>query len=469
MMPVHEGVKEIQSPSGLDLNPQPRSSVRLSKRAGILGFGVVFAVVAAVGYGIVTRSRRSIESGFQPAEAKLTAATDAGKVIAAQIPTSARTTGGAADSAPVQQEELRPPGQAPSRSLSDVPGQRMYSVAPYSPPAVAPQYREPTAEEKRLVMAYERELQALDSPTNPQATTGAGLGRFAVANASSPDTGNMQLGNLLRSLQGAPLATAGTSVPSDNLLPKITFTGQTNSAAEEYDAQNMQSSKERFLARGRAASEDKYQNSTRTKPFGPYEIKAGWDIPAVLEQALNSDLPGEIKALVRENVYDTATGKYLLIPQGARLVGAYDSRVAYGQNGIQVVWNRLIFPDGSSINLEGMTGQDASGLSGLRHDVDNHYKRLIGFGLLTSVFSASFQLSQTRRDTVLGYPSPAETAGSAVGAQVSQLGADVTRRNLNIQPTIKVPVGYRFNVRLNRDILFEAPYQPSAGRLGPAR
>ena len=85
-------------------------------------------------------------------------------------------------------------------------------------------------------------------------------------------------------------------------------------------------------------------------------------------------MTGEIKALVRENVYDTATGRYLLIPQGARLVGAYDSRVGYGQNGIQVVWSRLIFPDGSSVNLEGMAGQDASGDSGLRHDVDNHYK-----------------------------------------------------------------------------------------------
>jgi len=204
-------------------------------------------------------------------------------------------------------------------------------------------------------------------------------------------------------------------------------------------------------------------HSTRTKPVGSYEIKAGWDIPAVLEQALNSDLPGEIKALVRENVYDTATGRYLLIPQGARLVGTYDSRVAYGQNGIQVVWSRLIFPDGSSINLEGMAAQDASGNAGHRHNVDNHYKRLLGSGLLTSVFSAAFQLSQTRRGTVLGYPSPAETAGSAVAGNISQLGADVTRQNPNIQPTIKVPIGYRFNVRVNRDMLFELPYRPAAG------
>src|SRR5215470_10327810 len=165
MKPAKEGVKEIESPSGLDLNPPPPSSVRLSKRAGILALGVVFAVVAAVGYGIVTRSSRSIEAGFQPAEAKLTAATDAGKVIAAQIPTSARMTGGAADRGPAQPDELRPPGQSAARSSTDAAVQRTYSVAPntFPTPATQPQYREPTAEEKRLAAVYERELQALDS------------------------------------------------------------------------------------------------------------------------------------------------------------------------------------------------------------------------------------------------------------------------------------------------------------------
>src|SRR5882762_8243212 len=100
----------------------------------------------------------------------------------------------------------------------------------------------------------------------------------------------------------------------------------------------MQDRKDALLARARAGSTEHYLNSTRTKPAGPYEIKAGWDIPAVLEQALNSDLPGEIKALVRENVYDTATGRYLLIPQGARLVGAYNSVISYGQARVQVSW-----------------------------------------------------------------------------------------------------------------------------------
>jgi type IV secretion system protein VirB10 len=179
-----------------------------------------------------------------------------------------------------------------------------------------------------------------------------------------------------------------------------------------------------------------------------------------MEQGLNSDLPGELKALVTSNIFDTATGRYLLVPQGSRLVGIYDSHVGYGQDGVQVVWNRIIFPDASSIDLGGMSGQDAQGYSGFRHTVDHHYKRLIGFAVLTSLFSAGFELSQNRNQSVLAYPSTGQVAAGAVGREVTQLGAEITRRNLNVQPTIKIPVGYKFNVRVNRDILFEAPYQP---------
>jgi type IV secretion system protein VirB10 len=196
-------------------------------------------------------------------------------------------------------------------------------------------------------------------------------------------------------------------------------------------------------------------NSTRTAQISKYEIKAGWNIPAVLEQALNSDLPGEIRALVAENVYDTATGQYLLIPQGSRLVGTYDSHVGYGQNGVQIVWNRIIFPDASSIDLGGMVGQDASGASGLRGKVDSHLKRLVGYSILSTVLTAGFELSQNRSNRgILQYPSIGDTAQGAVGSELGRVGSQLTQRQLNIQPTIKVPVGFKFNVRVNRDIIF---------------
>jgi len=107
-----------------------------------------------------------------------------------------------------------------------------------------------------------------------------------------------------------------------------------------------------------------------------------------------------------------------------------------------------------------MIGLDSRGNAGLRDRVDRHYRRLIGFSVLTSLFTASFEISQRNSQSALTYPTPAQTAGSAVGQELTQTGAQITRRNLNVQPTIKVPAGYKFTVRVNRDILFEAPYEP---------
>jgi type IV secretion system protein VirB10 len=236
----------------------------------------------------------------------------------------------------------------------------------------------------------------------------------------------------------------------------------------EYDGQNMQYRKEAFLAAQRNRQADDYLHSTRQAPLSRYEIKAGWEIPAVLEQSLNSDLPGDLKALVTSNVYDTATGLYLLIPQGSRLIGKYDSRVSYGQEGVQVAWSRIIYPDASSIDLDGMMGLDSHGNAGLRDQVDRHYRRLIGFSILTSLFTAAFEVSQRSTQSALTYPTPAQTAGAAVGQELSQTGAQITRRNLNVQPTIKIPAGYKFTVRVNHDILFEAPYQSIGANLLPA-
>jgi type IV secretion system protein VirB10 len=173
---------------------------------------------------------------------------------------------------------------------------------------------------------------------------------------------------------------------------------------------------------------------------------------------VNTDLPGEVKAVVRENVYDTASGQYLLIPQGSRLVGRYDNRVSYGQSRVIVIWSRLIFPDGSSVDLDGMVGHDASGAGGFHDHVDNHYVRLVSTALLLSAFTAGIEMSQPQTTSASGLLSPSAEATQALGQQFGQLGMEVTRKNLNIQPTVKIRPGYRFNVRVNRDIAFTEPY-----------
>ena len=234
-------------------------------------------------------------------------------------------------------------------------------------------------------------------------------------------------------------------------------------SGDDYETLNMQPRKQAFLNSAADRQKDDYLRSVRAAPLSRYEIKAGWEIPAILEQSLNSDLPGELKALVTLNVYDTATGLYLLIPQGSRLIGQYDSRITYGQDGVQVIWNRVVFPDASTIDLNGMVGLDAHGNAGLRDKVDRHYKRLLGFSVLTSMFTAAFAISQQRNQSILVNPNSGQIAAGAVGEEVSQTGSQITRRNLNVQPTIKVPAGYRFTVHVNRDILFESPYEPGEG------
>ena len=233
-----------------------------------------------------------------------------------------------------------------------------------------------------------------------------------------------------------------------------------------YESQNDQQQKAAF-SRQYAKPESEYLSAARQPARSPYEIKAGWLIPAVLEQQLNSDLPGMIRALVRENVYDSATGRYILIPSGSTLIGVYNSHVGYGQNALQAVWRRIVFPDGSSLALGGFEGDDSAGAAGFRDQVNNHWGRLLSGALLTSVFAAGIEVSQGTNSpsSSLGLLSPSvgQTVGQAVGQQVGELGTEVTRRNPNIQPTIVVRPGYRFFVRVEKDVQFSGPYAPLTG------
>lgn len=231
----------------------------------------------------------------------------------------------------------------------------------------------------------------------------------------------------------------------------------------DYERQNDQDQKAGFGPQ-HGKEESEYLGRERKAALGAYEVKAGWLIPAVLEQELNSDLPGLIRALVRENVYDTVTGQYVMIPAGSRLVGIYNSHVGYGQNALQAVWRRVIFPDGSSISLGGFEGDDGTGAAGFRDQVDNHWGKIFSGALLTSMFAAGIQLSQGTNSSVLQSQSFGQQIGQAVGQQVGQLGVEVTRRNLNIQPTIIVRPGYRFFVRVEKDLTFHGPYSPMASR-----
>ncbi len=191
----------------------------------------------------------------------------------------------------------------------------------------------------------------------------------------------------------------------------------------------------------------------------PYELKTGAVIPAIMISGTNSDLPGCMIAQVSQTVFDSATGANPLIPQGTRLYGCYDSKVAYGQNRAEVVWKRLIYPDSSTLEIGGMEGDDPAGYAGFKDKVNNHYVRLVAFGVMTSLFSAAFQLSQPKQSTSNQTLSNQQVTAAAVGQELSQLGTQVTEKNLNIQPTIIIRPGYRFVVMVNKDIVFPGIYR----------
>jgi type IV secretion system protein VirB10 len=297
---------------------------------------------------------------------------------------------------------------------------------------------------------YKDDLDARTAGTS--ISSGKGMAGLGSLGASLPSGG---VGSVLQQLLGEyPKAGSGGNAggPSPSLMPSNTTSGDQSDA-------NLQEHKENFIEKAREGREERdYSSATRAPALSKYEIKAGWDIPATLESGVNTDLPGEVKAVVRENVYDTATGQYLLIPQGSRLIGQYDNRVSYGQSRVIVIWSRLIFPDGSSVDLDGMVGHDASGAGGFHDQVDNHYLRLVSTALLLSAFTAGIEMSQPQTTSASGLLSPSAEATQALGQQFGQLGMEVTRKNLNIQPTVKIRPGYRFNVRVNRDIAFAEPY-----------
>jgi type IV secretory pathway VirB10-like protein len=453
----------MESPSGLELHPDPPPTARISKKVGVVVLAVVLFVGVLVVYGLYARREQQQVAQTQNEEKHPESARQIGNQLVKELapPSVANPAPVFPGGAPVDRRQVNGGTQAPDSGVLQPPrlvyrddgkeGPEAGGVGDGSHSSTGGP-RELSAEEKLRLAAFRQEQEAFAAPT---AVRGGSSLSSSPATAQ-PNEALQQIGSLA-SLLGAGKVSGITDASANGVVPASTRT----QAGSDYDLQNEQARKQVFIEQTRGHTANNYLKSTRTPPLGKYEVKMGWDIPAILEQGINSDLPGEVKALVRSNVYDTATGKYLLIPQGSRMVGVYDSQISYGQNRLQVIWTRIIYPDGSSINLDAMMGQDIQGMAGFHDQVDNHYKRLIGSALLTSAFAAGIELSQRQNTSLLTTPSAGQTASSAVGQQLGELGSEVTRKNLSIQPTIKIPVGYRFNVRVNRDILFETPYTPA--------
>ncbi|CAG0950194.1 Type IV secretion system protein virB10 [Rhodocyclaceae bacterium] len=201
-----------------------------------------------------------------------------------------------------------------------------------------------------------------------------------------------------------------------------------------------------------------YHPFSPTPPVSALEVKRGAYLPMRLEGAVNSDLPGEVKARVREGVYDTVTGCFLLIPPMSTAIGRVDSKVAIGQNRNLLIWTGLIDPDGNELNLAGMQAYDTSGAAGLDSDVDNHYLRLFGVALGMSLVTASVQVSvppaQTNPNGTT-QPSYGQQVSSALTQQYGQLGGQIMGKYASVQPTLRNFPGEPFEIMVPRTIVFK--------------
>ena len=175
---------------------------------------------------------------------------------------------------------------------------------------------------------------------------------------------------------------------------------------------------------------------------------------------INSDLPGSIIAQVSQNIFDSATGQNLLVPQGSRLFGKYDSRIIYGQSRVLVAWNRIVYPDGSAITLPSMPGTDMAGSAGFEDEVNNHYFRIFGSSALMSLImgGTAYTLNETTGGDSTNENSLQSQMTAALAQQFGQTTTSLLQKNLNIKPTLEVRAGYQFNIVLTKDVVFEQPY-----------
>jgi type IV secretion system protein TrbI len=215
--------------------------------------------------------------------------------------------------------------------------------------------------------------------------------------------------------------------------------------------QNMQERKLLFLTTG---VDRKTINSDRLADVpSRYVVQAGTIIPAALITGIRSDLPGQVTAQVTENVYDSPTGDYLLIPQGSKLVGAYDSQISFAQDRVLLVWTRLIMPNGRSIILERQPAADTQGFAGLEDQVDEHWGQLLVGAALSTVLGVGSELGATNNDNAI-----VQALRQGSSNSLNQTGQQVVQRNLNVQPTITIRPGFPVRVIVNRDLVL-SPYR----------
>jgi type IV secretory pathway VirB10-like protein len=340
---------------------------------------------------------------------------------------------------------LRPPGEkaAPelyntdSRATSEAitSGPRDYAQAPrLGPPLPGDLGRPIVSAQQRGEDVPVPPVGAQPGPPDPRAQAAEAARQRAAQERDAARTSSVFLGSGGARAGAEPVAAPGLPTPS----------GQ---EPAQQVAQGDQAGKRAFMAQ--ASNQRTVSVERLAAPASPNVVQAGSVVPAALITGIRSDLPGQITAQVTANVYDSPTGRILLIPQGARLIGEYDSEVAAGQTRVLLAWDRLIMPDGRSIVLDRQPGADGAGFAGLQDRVNQHWGNLLKAAAVSTLLGVGTELGADSEDDL--------TRALRRGSQdtINQTGQQIVRRQLNVQPTLTIRPGHPLRVVLTRDLVLE--------------
>jgi type IV secretion system protein VirB10 len=398
-------------PQAVELRAAPQRVTRLNRRTLAVGIGMAaFAVLGATLWSLQPRTR---DTHMNPELYNVDRITRAEGL----------------EALPRDYSQVLPPAQEPE-------------------PAPPPVLGEPLPGDLgRPVLRAEREA-GLGPHGGPDAAEAERLARLKEAEEAARSPLFYKSAN-----RGGSSGTSVAAAPGG--LPGDAFTGLASDAGGAVQTQNMQDNKAAFASQGRAATQSAHRLEA---PRGPDTLMAGTVIAAALITGIKSDVPGDIIASVTEPVYDSASHRNVLIPQGARIMGRYNSQVSYGQSRVQAVWDRIIMPDTSSIVLDNLAAADPAGYAGLEDDVDWHWNRILAGAALTTLLGVGAELAAPQNQGT-GDGRVVIAARDGVQDSVNQVGQEITRRNLNIQPTLTIRPGMPVRIVVNRDISLRA-YRP---------
>lgn len=335
--------------------------------------------------------------------------------------------------------------RTPADAVANLPGDysKMTPTTPILGPPLPGDLGKPILEHQRALAAGSDQASATSSALTPEQQAAEAERQRIAAQAHQAREAGVMVQSSGRTI-GASDGTGGEAATPAATPPEATDAGRL--ALDPDKDQNAQQRKLDFI--GSQASGGIYNAHALQIPASPYQVMAGSVIAASLITGLNSDLPGLVVAQVTEPVFDSVSGRTMLIPQGSRLIGSYDSVVAFGQRRALLVWQRIILPDGSSIQIDNLPATDAAGYTGLTDKVDFHSWQLLkGVGLST-LLGVGTELSLGSNESDLVRALRQSTQQSA-----SQAGQQIVTKNLNVQPTITVRPGWPLRVIVHKDIV----------------